>query len=125
MYEKCILKVARLLIAGSIVICFASCKTTFFAGTMGNAMQTRVDLSQANFQTLGSFTGVAMAKKEQISIKGDIGLLAKAKADLLKNAAAKGVQLNGSRTLTNVTIDKVENKKHVVVTVSAEIIEFK
>jgi hypothetical protein len=106
------------------IVVFASCKATLFGGGIGNVVETRVELSQANFKVLGSFIGVATAKKSQISVKGDAGLVALAKADLLQKAKAAGIELSGSKTLINVTIDQVENKDRITVSISADIIEF-
>jgi len=84
-----------------------------------------VELSQANFQVLGSFSGVATAKKSVMNIKKREGILAEAKKDLLKKAKEAGVSLTGSRTLINITTDIVQNPTRVTCTMSADIIEFK
>ena len=78
----------------------------------------------ANFNVLGSFTGSAIAKKSTASIKDKSGLVALAKTNLLENAKNAGIELKGSRTLTNITTDIIQNQTKVKVVVSAEIIEF-
>ena len=103
----------------------SSCKSTFFTSTIGNAVQTTVVLSQPNFNMLGTFKGSASAKKSQVFIKGDSGLIAQAKENLIASMISKGFSMTGSRTLVNVTVDQIENENLVVVTMSADLIEFK
>lgn len=106
------------------VVLLSSCKLTSYQGNYGQLNQSQVVLSGANFKVLGSFKGVASAKKSKISIKNEEGIVALAKANLLENAKSQGVILTGSRTLINVTVDLIQNPKMVTATVSAEIIEF-
>ncbi len=101
-----------------------SCKLTSYQGNYGQVNQTQVVLANSNFKILGSFKGVATAKKIKLTIKDEEGIISKAKANLLENAKTAGVSLTGSRTLINVTVDLIQNKKMVTATVSAEIIEF-
>ena len=91
---------------------------------MGNFIITKVNLSSANFKVLGSFTGIVSEFKRTVSLKPKEGLISKAKNKLLENAKNKGIDLKGSRTLINVTVDFVENKLRITCTISAEIIEF-
>lgn len=112
-----------------ILICllgsiFYSCKTTSYAGEIGQSIVTEVSLSEANFNVLGSFSGTATAKKTAINIKNKSGVVSQAKLNLIENAKAAGVELTGSRTLINVTTDIVENSNRLTCTMSAEIIEF-
>jgi hypothetical protein len=102
----------------------SSCKLTSYQGNYGQVNQTQVLLTNSNFKILGSFKGVAAAKKIKMSIKDEEGIVSKAKANLLENAKTAGVTLTGSRTLINVTVDLIQNKKMVTATVSAEIVEF-
>lgn len=101
-----------------------SCKPTFYAGTYGQANQTQVVLSGSNFKVLGSFKGVASEKKMQVSIKDSEGLISKAKTNLLANAKLAGVELTGSRTLVNASVDITQNQRMMTATMSAEIVEF-
>jgi len=101
-----------------------SCKITSYQGNYGQINQSQVVLSGANFKVLGSFKGVASAKKAKISIKNEEGIVALAKANLIENAKSQGVSLTGSRTLINVSVDLIQNPKMVTATISAEIIEF-
>lgn len=101
-----------------------SCKLTSYQGNYGQVNQTQVVLTNTNFKILGSFKGVATAKKVKMSIRDEEGLVSKAKTNLLENAKTAGVTLTGSRTLINVTVDLIQNKKMATATVSAEIIEF-
>lgn len=105
-------------------ICFLSCKPTRYTGYMGQGTVTHVNLNNAGFSVLGSFTGTASVKKSVVSVKNSSGVISAAKADLLKNAAKAGVNLTGSRTLINVTTDIIQNENRITCTVSAEIIEF-
>ncbi|MDR2962223.1 MAG: hypothetical protein LBU90_01055 [Bacteroidales bacterium] len=112
------------LIIAVSAICFSSCKLSAHL-TTSDAVNTNVNLSQANFKVLGSFTGVATGKTQELSIKGEPGLLSQAKADLLNKAKAGGADLKqGSRALINVTTEVKKNNKHIVVTMTAEVIEF-
>ena len=63
-------------------------------------------------------------KKNSISIKDKGGLISSAKENLLENAKNNGVELTGSRTLTNVSTDVIQNSNKIKIVVSAEIIEF-
>ena len=115
-----------------VALCaLSSCKTTSYTSTLGNTVQTNVVLSQANFEVLGSFTGTASAKINRINIlktdssSDNIGLIAQAKENLMINMISKGYLMTGSRTLINVTIDQIENKDMIVITMSADLIEFK
>lgn len=104
---------------------FAACKATVYTNSIGNTSNTVVKLEDANFKVLGSFVGTATAKRKIINIKEDSGLLVKAKKALLEEAKAAGVELTGARTLINVVVDIVENRRRVTCTMSAEIVEFK
>lgn len=106
------------------VIALSSCRTTIYTGQMGQGTMTQVELSEANFKVLGSFTGAASAKKVAWEIKNKTGIVSDAKADLLKNAEASGVKLTGSRALINITTDIIENPSRISCAMSAEIIEF-
>ena len=44
---------------------------------------------------------------------------------MLKKAKKEGIELVGSRTLVNVSVDILETKKRITATMSAEIIEFR
>ena len=108
----------------SCLLFFASCKPIHYVGSYGQGNQTQVVFSEANFRVLGSFTGSVTDKKRARKLDNREGLVARAKADLLARAKMLGVELTGSRTLVNVTVDVVENIKTIRVTVSAEIVEF-
>lgn len=102
----------------------SSCKVVSYTGYVGQATQTQVELSEANFKHLGYFTGIASSKKSAFSIKDKAGVISEAKKNLIENAKKEGVELSGSRTLVNVTTDVVQNSGRVTCTISAEIIEF-
>jgi hypothetical protein len=118
------MKFFYLLLASLTVFSISSCKPTLYAGSYGQINQTQVVLSNANFKVLGSFTGSVVVNKSVISVKDKGGLISLAKERLLKNAKDKGVELIGSRTLTNVSTDIIQNSNRIKVVVSAEIIEF-
>ena len=105
-------------------VALTSCKVTNYQGNYGHINQSQVVLSGANFNVLGSFKGIASAKKAKLSIRDEEGIVARAKANLIENAKKQGVSLTGSRTLINVTVDLIQNPKMVTATVTAEIIEF-
>jgi hypothetical protein len=107
-----------------LLISLASCKSVIYTGDYGQLNQTQVVLSNANFTVLGHFKGVVTEKKVKRSIKDMPGLTARAKEKLFENAKSAGVQMEGSRTLVNVTTDMVQTSSWVTVTVSGEIIEF-
>lgn len=108
-----------------IVSSLLACKPTMYSGHYNQLNQTQVQLNQANFNVLGSFRGIASSKKFGLNVKDKVGLVAKAKQELLQKAKEAGIELKGSRTLINVTVDVVENANRATATVSAEIIEFK
>jgi len=101
-----------------------SCQSTKYQGILGNATSTHVELNNANFKVLGSFIGIATAKKIVWGIKDRAGLISEAKKDLLQKAKKAGTELTGSRALINFTIDLIENRNRITCSVSAEIIEF-
>lgn len=107
-----------------MLLFLGACKPTTYLGNFGQVNQTQVVLSNANFNVLGSFKGIATEKKMKLSVKNKEGLISQAKADLLANAKAQGVEMTGARTLTHVCVDVIANAKSVTATVSAEIIEF-
>jgi hypothetical protein len=115
----------KLLVLSVILVAMASCKPTRYVGNYGQVNQTQVVLSEANFNNLGNFTGIASEKSNKVNIKDQKGLLALARLDFLANAKAAGVSLTGSRTLINVSVDVVKNMKRVTVSFNADIIEFK
>lgn len=86
--------------------------------------QSSVVLTKNNFKVLGTFTGVASARTATIGVKNREGVISEARKNLLQNAKNAGVELTGARTLTNVSVDAVNNLRRVTVTVTADIIEF-
>lgn len=101
----------------------ASC-ATMYEVDYGNINQTEVVLSNANFTNLGNFRGSVTEKRTKVSIKNMEGLISRAKANLLENAKAAGVEMRGSRTFINVSVDVMKNFRRITVTVNADIIEF-
>lgn len=119
------MKLRQIILLSMLSVSILSCKTTSFVSTVGNINTTKISLSEANFKVLGSYTGTATTKKKLANIKNNEGLVAAAKADLLKKAEKDGVVLTGgARSLSNIVIDVVENSDRVTCTISAEIIEF-
>jgi hypothetical protein len=114
----------KLLFFGILSSALISCKETYYLGNMGQSNQTQVVLSHANFRVLGSFKGIATEKKRRISIKDKEGIISKAKSALLASAKASGIELTGSRTLINLSVDIIQNRRRVTATVTGEIIEF-
>ena len=119
------MKLKQLFYVTLLSVSLLACKPTSFISSVGNVNSTEISLDQANFKVLGSYTGTYTTKKKLANIKNNIGLVSNAKLDLLKNAEADGVTLDGgARTLSNVVIDVVENNKRLTCTITAEIIEF-
>jgi hypothetical protein len=106
-----------------IATAFTSCRPSKHSFTQMN--QTRTVLSSANFEMLGSFKGTATVKILTGNITDKEGVVYQAKAKMLESAKLAGVELTGSRSLVNVSIDIIETNKRISATVSAEIIEFK
>ena len=106
------------------LILLSSCRTNVYTGYIGQSVLTEVQLKEANFKVLGSFTGSATAKKSGWSIKDKTGVISAAKMDLLNEAKMAGVELKGARTLINITTDIIENSGRITCTMSAEVIEF-
>ena len=102
------------------------CKSpSLYSGGYQQHNQTQTILSGSNFEVLGSFSGTATEKIMTGNITNKEGIVSQAKSNLLKEAKAAGVELVGSRTLVNVSVDIIETKKRITATMSAEIIEFK
>ena len=109
----------------SILFCLVNaCQTTKYTGYLGNSATTQIELSEDNFNVLGSFTGIATTRKVVWGIKDRAGLISEAKRDLLENAKKAGAELKGPRALINFTVDLIENNNRITCTVSAEVIEF-
>lgn len=108
-----------------IAMAFTSCRTSMHSGGYHQQNQTQTVLSSANFTVLGSFTGTATEKIMTGNITNKEGIVSQAKAKMLEQAREAGIELIGSRTLVNVSVDIIETKKRISATLSAEIIEFK
>ncbi|MFT5819388.1 MAG: hypothetical protein ACI8ZM_000611 [Crocinitomix sp.] len=115
----------KLLVLSVILIAVVSCKPTRYTGNYGQVNQTQVVLSEANFNNLGNFSGIATEKTNKVNIRDQQGLVALARQDFMNKAKAAGVGMTGSRTLINVSVDVVKNMKRVTVSFTADIIEFK
>lgn len=115
---------AYLLLSVVFLLSAISCQSTKYQGILGNATSTHVELTNANFNVLGSFIGVASTKKIVWSIKDRAGLISEAKKDLLEEAKKAGAELKGARALINFTIDIIENRNRITCSVSAEVVEF-
>ncbi|GER57954.1 hypothetical protein ULMA_00620 [Patiriisocius marinus] len=110
----------------AIIALCSSCRTpSLHRGGYNQLNQTQTVLSTANFNVLGSFKGTATHKIKTYNIKNKEGIISLAKTNLLENAKASGIDLSGSRTLINVSVDVIETKKRISATISGEIIEFK
>ena len=108
-----------------IAIALTSCRSSsLHRGGYHQLNQTQTVLSSNNFNVLGSFTGTATEKILTGNITDKEGIVSQAKAKMLANAKNAGVELVGSRTLINVSVDIIETKKRITATVSAEIIVF-
>lgn len=105
---------------------FASCSKTVYTyeGLMGNNTQTEVILQSNNFKSLGTFSGTITEKKLNRDKTNVEGIISQARKQMLENAKSAGVELTGSRTVTNVAVDLIQNDVRVIVTYSATIIEF-
>lgn len=106
-----------------VVALLSSCATTYEV-TTGSLNQTKVELNSANFNNLGTFSGNATEKRMKSGIRNMEGLISIAKKDLIANARKTGIELSGSWTMTNISVDVMKNPKRVTVTVSANIIKF-
>lgn len=107
-------------------IAFTSCRTASSHSDVSQQQtKTQTILSKSNFVVLGSFTGSASEKIMTGNIKNKKGIISQAKANMLKKAKKEGIELVGSRTLVNVSVDILETKKRITATMSAEIIEFR
>jgi hypothetical protein len=109
-----------------IALALTSCKTSsIYSGGYQQQNQTQTVLSSSNFNVLGSFTGTATEKIMTGNITNKEGVISQAKAKMLEQAKAAGIELIGSRALVNVSVDLIETKKRISATMTAEIIEFK
>lgn len=115
----------KIILSLAIITVLTSCRSSLHSGGYNQLNQTQTILSSSNFNVLGSFKGSATTKIVTGNITHKEGIISQAKAKLLENAKAAGIELTGSRTLANVSIDIIETKKRINATMSAEIIEFK
>lgn len=118
------MKLSKIILAICLFFSLNSCKIAVYESNIGQSISTEIDLSEANFNVLGSFTGSSSVKKTSLSVRGQEGIVSLAKKDLLENAKKAGIELKGARALINVSTDIVENKTRINCTISAEIIEF-
>lgn len=115
----------KIILTFSMLILLASCSTMAnHTGHMGQSSSTQVELSEANFKILGSFSGIASTKKSVPNIKNKLGLMSLAKQDLLANAQKAGVEMTGSRAMIHITTDFTQNENRITCSMTAEIIEF-
>ena len=115
----------RIILSLFALVLISSCRSSLHKGGYHHLNQTQTVLSEGNFIVLGSFSGTATAKLMTGNITDKEGIISQAKKRLLDQAKSQGVELIGSRTLINVSVDLIETKKRITATVSAEIIEFK
>ncbi len=119
-----VMNIKKISLAIGLLALLSSCQTTTYMGYIGQGVTTQVELSEANFTVLGSFTGLATTPIAVMGIKNKMGVIAAAKEDLIENAKKAGVELTGARTMINITTDLVQNSNRVTCSMSAEIIEF-
>ncbi|MEL0650606.1 MULTISPECIES: DUF6567 family protein [unclassified Algibacter] len=116
----------KIILILAVTAAFTSCKSpSLYSGGYQQHNQTQTVLTSSNFNVLGSFSGTATEKIMTGNITNKEGIVSQAKTNLLKKAKSAGVELVGSRTLINVSVDITETKKRITATMSAEIIEFK
>lgn len=113
-----------LLVTVGLLVLFSSCKPTMYTTHTSNEINSSVILTKNNFKNLGTFSGLATARMNTIGVKNREGVISEARKNLLQNAKAAGVELTGSRTLVNMSIDAVSNNNRVTVTIVSDIIEF-
>ena len=114
----------KIILCLAVASLFASCRSSLHHGGFNQINQTQTVLSSANFTVLGSFKGIATEKITTGNITNKEGIISQAKANMLANAKAAGIEFTGSRALVNVSVDIIETKKRISATISAEIIEF-
>jgi hypothetical protein len=116
-------KLVVVLVVFAVAIIMTGCSTT--TGYLGHTVTTEVQLSQANFDVIGSVTGEAEANYFIGFGPSKQNIVGQAKRDMINKA-----NLKGSQALVNVTTDVKyswfpifwrQQKAYV----SAEIVEFK
>lgn len=105
----------KIIIAVAIGGVLSSCQLTTYTGSFDQAGHTQVVLSEANFNTLGSFVGIASGKKYQLTVQGQEGLISLARRDLYSKVKERGIVMDGSKMLVNISIDVAQNKNRVTV----------
>lgn len=103
---------------------FSSCRTAFVGNyaTLNNSLS--FGTSTPNFKNLGTFYGIGTASVTRVNISNDQGLVTEARVNLMNNIQAAGINMNeGSKMLVNISIEKMQTKHRVTVTISAEVIE--
>ena len=110
-----------LFIVGSLAM-LTSCATVY--QTDYNINNTTVEISNNNFDYLGSFKGMVSEKRTKATIKNMEGLVSRAKTEMMNEIEAKGIEMNHSKVLINMNVDIIKNYRRITVTVSADLIEF-
>lgn len=82
--------------------------------------------TSSNFKNLGTFIGTCREHMKPNLMEGEEGLIARARLNLMDNIAKAGINMSdGSKYLDNIVVEEVKFDKVVVVTISAEVIEYK
>ena len=104
------------------------CADVVYQQNVDHFNNTQVVLSQPNFLYLGNFSGRAYERTgvifSNMKVKHGETLIAQAKENLLKGAAERGVELNGSIIMVNTMVEVAQSGKYDAVTVTADLIEF-
>ena len=115
--------VFAILCASLITLTFSSCRT-IYTGHPVSFENTISIPSQTSYKYLGTYCGTATEVTKRGSIADDKGLVYLAKKDLLDNIKKDNIDVSdGNIRIVNIAVEQTSNRKRVVVSVSADVIQ--
>lgn len=108
-----------------VIALLASCaspEAMVYSGEYGVKNKTKVNISEGNFSTLGSFSGTA---RQTLNKKFDYsGLIADARKALWANVRKSGINVNSCVVLHNTNLEMINDGSETVATITAEVVSF-
>ena len=111
-----------------IALLFSSCSVqrVNFEADYGDVDIDRFIPASANFTYLGTFYGVSSESTSVVWMKDDTGLVALAREKLMEKIEKAGINMSeGSKFLSNVSIEKTTYENTITITISADVFEIK
>lgn len=111
-----------------IALLFSSCSVqrANFEADYGNICDQHFTPTSANFTYLGTFYSVSSQSTSVGWMKDDTGLVALAREKLMEKIEKAGINMSeGSKFLSNVSIEKTTYENTITITISADVFEIK